>query len=65
MLVAFRCDPDLRAKIEEALGDFPMSQFLRDAVVAKLESMKIHVERELAKAPSRLGKGGRPKKAKR
>lgn len=61
--MGFRCDPELRKKIEDAAGGDRISQFLRDAVVAKLEALNFDVDSALAKAPSRIGKGG-PKKAK-
>jgi Arc/MetJ-type ribon-helix-helix transcriptional regulator len=35
------------------------SQFIRDAIVEKLDSMGIYVSRELAQPPPRTGKGGR------
>ena len=58
--VGFKCDPELRAQIEAA-ADGNLSQFLRDALVTKLNEMGIGVDSRIAEAPSRLGKGG-PKK---
>ena len=64
VLIGFRCDPALRDQIEAALAGAPISQFLRDAVVAKLESLNFPVDPQLATAPSRIGKGGpKPRKA--
>lgn len=63
VLVGFRCDPELRKKIEVAAGGDRISQFLRDAVVAKLETLQLGVDPALAQAPSRIGKGGpKPRK---
>jgi Arc/MetJ-type ribon-helix-helix transcriptional regulator len=44
------------------LGYVSRSQFIRDAVCEKLTSMGVPMDRELALAPSRIGKGGRPRK---
>jgi hypothetical protein len=63
VLVGFRCDPELRGQIERALRGAPMSQFLREAVIEKLQTIIGPLDPRLAEAPSRLGKGG-PKKKK-
>lgn len=58
VLVGFRCDPELREQLELALRGMPMSQFLREAVIEKLATIVGPLDPRLAKAPSRLGKGG-------
>lgn len=45
------------------LGYVSRSQFIRDAVFEKLKNQGVSMDRELALAPSRIGKGGRPRKA--
>jgi metal-responsive CopG/Arc/MetJ family transcriptional regulator len=45
------------------LGFSDRSTFIRDAVYKRLEEMNIRVPASLKAAPSRAGKGGRPKKA--
>jgi hypothetical protein len=63
VLVGFRCDPELREQLELALRGTPMSQFLREAVIEKLATILGPLDPRLAKAPSRLGKGGpKPRK---
>jgi hypothetical protein len=62
VLVGFKCDPILQDEIQQAAGGMPVSQFLRDAIVEKLECMKRPVDPMLANAPSRKGKGGPKKK---
>lgn len=39
------------------------SQFIRDAILEKLERMGINIPKSLALAPDRLGKGGRNRTA--
>lgn len=37
------------------------SQFIRDAIVEKLERASVRISRELSQPPPRTGKGGRPR----
>lgn len=62
-LVGCWCDKDFLAEIEKARGKVGRSQFVRDALVEKLEKMGIKIPRELTVAPDRAGVGG-PKKKK-
>ena len=58
-------DKDFLAMIESALPKFGMSDrssFIRQAVKLELARMGIVVPDEITTAPSRSGKGGRPKK---
>lgn len=61
VFVGFKCDPEFRAELERASGG-ALSQFVREALITKLQSMGIHVDESLASAPSRMGKGGPRKK---
>ncbi|MDR3405139.1 MAG: hypothetical protein P4L99_21775 [Chthoniobacter sp.] len=58
VFIGFKCDPDFRDRVASAAGSMPLSQFIRDALIAKLKAMNIPVPANLAAAPSRLGKGG-------
>jgi hypothetical protein len=62
ILVGFKCDPALQDEIRAAAKGVPLSQFLREAIVEKLISMNMGVDPALARAPSRIGKGGPKKK---
>ncbi|MEQ1854386.1 MAG: hypothetical protein ABMA01_22685 [Chthoniobacteraceae bacterium] len=64
VLVGFQCDPALKAESVAAAAPLTVSQYLRSALVEKLQADGSCVSEALAKAPSRLGKGG-PKKKKR
>lgn len=58
-------DEKFRDEIDAAfpkLGFSDRSTFIRDAVYKRLEEMNIRVSASLKAAPSRAGKGGRPKK---
>lgn len=46
----------------ERMGYSDRASFIRDAVAAKLKKEGINVDMMLKTAPSRAGKGGRPKK---
>lgn len=52
---------ELDACLDE-LGYSDRSQFIRDAVFESLERLGIQVPKTLKAAPSRKGKGGRPRK---
>ena len=62
-LIGCWCDEEFVDKIDDARGITSRSQFARDALVAKLKSMGIHVPVEKTKAPDRAGKGGPRKRA--
>lgn len=57
-LIGFQCDLELRDQIVRAASPLTVSQFLRTALVEKLDRMGFEVSPRLAEAPSRLGKGG-------
>jgi len=67
VLVGFKCEPALQQEIFSAAKGAPVSQFLRDAIIEKLQAMQMNVDPALAQPRSRAGKGGpKPKpKAKR
>ena len=47
----------------EEAGYSDRSQFIRDAVFEAIERLGLNVSKAIKAAPSRKGKGGRPKKA--
>lgn len=55
--IGFKCDAEFRARLVAASGG-ALSQFVRDAIIAKLRAMRIPVDASLAEPPSRLGKCG-------
>ena len=58
-------DEKFRDEIDAAfprLGFTDRSTFIRDAVYKRLQEMNIHLPASLKAAPSRAGKGGRPRK---
>ena len=59
-MIGFKCEPELREEIFQAANG-NISQFLRDAILEKLQFLGIDVDPELFKAKSRKGVGG-PKK---
>jgi hypothetical protein len=59
VFIGFKCQSDFRDKIVDAAPG-ALSQFIRDAVLEKLARETDHVDKALAKAPSRVGVGGRP-----
>jgi hypothetical protein len=59
VFIGFKCQSDFRDKIVDAAPG-ALSQFIRDAVMEKLARENAVVDRSLAKAPSRIGIGGRP-----
>jgi len=55
--------PDFLVQIDQARGELSRSQFLRDAIFEKLDSLGFAIAREKVIAPDRTGKGGPKKKA--
>jgi hypothetical protein len=57
-LVGCWCSESFVKKIDHARGEKSMSQFCREALREKLESVGIDVTPEESRAPDRAGKGG-------
>lgn len=58
-LVALALDEPLLNSIEQARGGISRSQFIRDAIAAKLEAEGIRLREDATAPPDRAGKGGR------
>ena len=58
VLVGFKCESALQQEIFSAAKGAPVSQFLRDAIIEKLQAMQMNVDPALAHPRSRAGKGG-------
>lgn len=59
-LIAFPLDGELLAELDKVRGSVNRSQFIREALAAKLG-----IKLDIAVAPDRAGKGGPKKRAKK
>lgn len=64
-LIPVPVSEDFLAKVDKAMSEAGYgnrAQFIREAIYDKLQKTGVKLERALAQPPSRLGKGGRPRK---
>lgn len=63
-MIGVRLDDDFLAEIDRVRGSMSRSDFVRMATFNALAEAGTHLSEEVASAPDRAGKGGRPRKSK-